>query len=186
MNTYRQSCLNSYGSPSKNTSANRRMYYYIDSGGKRKGPAEANKLPSLGVSKNHFVWTKGMKSWERVFNVPDLHSVFLMQKEHSTRPDEGSTVWNAHEINVKASAFVTSNIDAPKSVWQIVEPLVWSIGCFALAGLVTWLIVWAFGTLNDGKSHHVRIKVGVFVLPFWLLWLGFKNLFRFFKQFLDK
>lgn len=113
-----------------------------------------------------------MKSWERVFNVPDLHSVFLMQKEHSTRPDEGSTVWDAHEINVKTSAFVTTNIDAPKSVWQTVEPLVWSIGCFALAGLVIWLIIWAFGMLNDGKSHHVMMKVGVLVLPFWLLWVG--------------
>lgn len=185
MDSYQQSQMALYGPPTRYTSANTRKYYFIDSDGRRKGPVEAYKLLALGVTKNSYVWSKGMKNWERVFNVPDLHHMFVMPKDGPTWLEEGSTIWDAHEINSNPSVFVTTNIKVPKSVWQIAQPLVWSIGCFALAGLVTWLIIWAFGTFNDGKSHHVTVRVGVFILPFWLLWEGLKNLVRFFKQFFD-
>ena len=42
-----------------------RMYFYIDSRNQRQGPVQANQLPMLGVTLNTYVWTEGMKDWDR-------------------------------------------------------------------------------------------------------------------------
>lgn len=52
MNTFQQPYLNACRALPNYTSANRRIYYYIDSGGKRKGPVEAYKLPTFGGAKS--------------------------------------------------------------------------------------------------------------------------------------
>ena len=74
-----------------------RMYYYIDSNMNRQGPVEAYRLPSLGVCFNNYVWTKGMKQWERAYHVPDLSTVFpprrTVDEQHMTNdkmPDMGA------------------------------------------------------------------------------------------------
>lgn len=61
--------------------------------------------------------------------------------------------------------------------------MIFAIGCFALAGLVVWLIVLGFKMLNDGQSHHVRVKAVIFILPLMLVWEGLKFIVQFIKQF---
>lgn len=64
---------------------NVRKHYHIDSNGNRKGPVEAYKLPSLGIGRNSYVWTKGMKDWDIVDNVPNLYLVYV-----NVRPELGN------------------------------------------------------------------------------------------------
>ncbi len=52
------------------------MYYYIGADNQRQGPVEAEQLPSLGVTKESYVWTKGMKDWDQVKNVRGLDYLF--------------------------------------------------------------------------------------------------------------
>lgn len=177
--------MNNWGNNNHHSSANMRKYYYIDSNRNRQGPIEAYRLPSIGVCANSYVWTKGMKQWEHAYNVPDLRNVFLSKKNVVKQHLTTAKISVPPTSDAQNMASVTVNIKPSKTFFDIIKPLLFAIGCFLLAGLVVWLIIWAFGTLNDGKSHHVNVRVGVFLLPLWLIWEGFKNLVRFFKQFLD-
>ena len=167
---------------------NVRKYYFIDSHSERRGPVEAYKLPSLQITPNNYVWTKGMREWRRVRDVPDLASVFTEKRTSPHAFSEASTIFDAHLVSAAPTAtyHITNNANNRKSVLQIILPLLKAIGCFAFAALAIWLLVllvnWAF---NDGESHSGRIKVGIFIIPLLLIWEGIKNLVRFFKQFLD-
>lgn len=167
------------------SSLNMRMYYYIDSNMNRQGPVEAYRLPSLGVRADNYVWTKGMKQWERAYNVPDLSAVFPPRR---TVDEQHLTNAKMQDMSIKPSgsqsmATVTVNINPSKTLFDVIKPLLFAIGCFALAGLVVWLLVLGFQALNDGKTHHVRVKVAIFILPLMLVWKGLKYIAQFIKQF---
>lgn len=167
---------------------NARKYYYINSNGQRQGPVEAYKLPSLQITPNNYVWTKGMREWRRVRDVPGLASVFTEKRASSRKFSEASTIIDAHLVSAAPTVtyHTTTNVNKRKSFFQIILPLLSAIGCFALAALVIWLLVLFFNWVyNDGKSHSGSIKAGVIILPLLLIWEGMKNLVRFFMQFLD-
>lgn len=167
---------------------NSRKYYYIDSMGHRRGPVEAYKLPSLQIKSYDYVWTKGMREWSRVRNVPDLASVFFKKRASSRGFSEGSTIIDSHIVSTVPTVtyHTTPNVNKGKSFLQIILPLLIAIGCFALAALVIWLLVLLFNWfLNDGKSHSVMIRAGIFIVPILLIWEGLKNLVSFFVQFWD-
>ena len=177
--------MDNKGNYNHHSSVNTKKYYYIDSNRNRQGPIEAYRLPSFGVRADSYVWTKGMKQWEYAYNVPDLSTIFPKRK---TADEQYLTNAKMPEMSLKPSgsqsvATVTVNIKPSRTLFDVIKPLLFAIGCFALAGIVVWLIIQGFEMLNDGQSHHVRVKVAIFILPLMLVWEGLKFVAQFIKQF---
>lgn len=51
-------------------------YYYITKDGKQLGPIEPNEFLSHGINKNSFVFSKGMKTWKKAGDIPELTYLF--------------------------------------------------------------------------------------------------------------
>lgn len=160
-----------------------RKYYYIDSRGQKHGTVEPYNLPLLGVTLESYVWTKGMKDWTRVRNVAELIPIFARRNSLHQNVMENSNMGSNAFIVSSERCVMSSKIKKERSLYEIFKPLLWSIGCFILAGLVIWLIILMFEWLGDGKSHHVRVRVGLFIAPIMLIWEGLKLLTQFVKQF---
>ena len=152
---------------------NVKKYYYIDSNLNRRGPVEAYKLPYMGVTRNSYVWAKGMKDWAHAYDVRDLDTVFGVKSNARVNPDS-STIWSPHITSPSVIPSASSNIKTSKSFIDVITPLLYAIGCFILAALIVFFIIWAFQAFDDGKSHRVSVKVGVFIAPIMLVWKGLK------------
>lgn len=49
-----------------------KFYYYIDNQGKQCGPVEKERLASLGVTGDTYVWAEGMADWKHASEVSDV------------------------------------------------------------------------------------------------------------------
>lgn len=160
-----------------------RKYYYIDSNRNGQGPVEAYKLPSLGVTPNTYVWTKGMLNWDHAYNIPELREILSsstpVQEQTTSSVVTSEVPYGSSNIQDMA----TVNIEPSKTFLEIIKPLLLGIGCFALTALIIWLIILLFEMLNDGNSHYVRVRVAIFILPLLLFWRGIKYIGQFLKQF---
>ena len=157
-----------------------RKYFYIDSHNQQRGPVDANQLPMMGVTSNTYVWTEGMRDWKMVSDIPKLSVLFpkqQMSQDNSyqasySQPGVSDSVTNE---NVEYTSSIAT--PQPMSFWKKTMALWFALGCFALAALLFWLLVYVF---SDGKNHIIRVKT-VF-LPILLVIYGFKFVIDFIKD----
>ena len=95
-----------------------RKYFYIDAQNQQRGPVEAQQLPMLGVTPNTYVWTEGMRNWDRVVNVPDLKVVFpqLTPEFYVSKEQVTSTICPDGDYNTsikQSSINVQTKVEEP-------------------------------------------------------------------------
>ena len=49
-------------------------YYYVDASKQKAGPVSPEDFKRLGITAQTLVWTKGMKSWTKAGQIPDLET----------------------------------------------------------------------------------------------------------------
>lgn len=160
-----------------------KKYFYINAQNQQCGPVEAQQLPMLGVKPNTYVWTEGMRDWERVANVSELSALF--PKQQMAQSNSHQATYSQPKVSdsvANESVEYVSTVATPQSVsfWKKTMALWFALGCFALAALSFWLLVYIF---SDGKSHAIRVKT-VF-LPILLIIYGFKFVIEFIKDLME-
>lgn len=51
-------------------------YYYLNAAGQQSGPTTKDNLINVGVTKDTYVWCKGMRNWEKAGDVQELKPLF--------------------------------------------------------------------------------------------------------------
>ena len=95
-------------------------YYYVDANRQKAGPVSTEDFKRLGINAKTFVWTKGMKSWTKVEDIPELIELFEQELSQSaTLPIENSvavetalnekkqeSVWKKYKIHIVVASVV--------------------------------------------------------------------------------
>ena len=114
-------------------------YYYIGTDNQRQGPVEAEQLPSLGVTTESYVWTKGMKDWDQVKNVRGLDYLFpqviISTSTIAEPPYERPDSLDHSSIHPLAHDFLKS----PQSPYEEKSATGWLIAAYIFAALGGYL-----------------------------------------------
>ena len=64
-------------------------YFYVDANKQKAGPVSPEEFPSLGITEETLVWTKGMPQWTKAGQVPELADFFAAPEEQAgLEPEE--------------------------------------------------------------------------------------------------
>ncbi|MBE6331142.1 MAG: DUF805 domain-containing protein [Bacteroidales bacterium] len=101
-------------------------YYYVDASKQKAGPVSPEDFKRLGITAQTLVWTKGMKSWTKAGEIPEL-SDFLEQEKHLEKPVDNVLSDNQTQIETASvNSQEQSNITTSGSVESLdeMEPIV--------------------------------------------------------------
>lgn len=168
-------------------------YYYMDSDNHRQGPVGADKISTLPLGS--YVWRKGLKDWAKVCELPEFRSYY--EEKTSTRAipfdvvhgpsnnqREGLSSLNSSnpEKDVVSVASGSQEEQSDSSSTSALSYFIYSLLCFAGMAIVIWGLCYMFSE----STGRIRVRGIIFIAPFYLGWLGFKNLYLCLQTLCDK
>jgi len=127
-------------------------YFYVDANKQKAGPVSPEEFPSLGITEETLVWTKGMPQWTKAGQVPELADFFAALEEQapsaSTSPDsplpsDGTSTKKTSDISTSAES-QPSNPPRPQKNYTIVGVIA------AVIVLVVGIVLYV--CLNNSES----------------------------------